>query len=187
MADLRLTKRWRGRDHEPMKISAPSGRWARRPPLSSLLLAGLLLGSVQTASPAELTVFASGASPGETWSTGYGGMLTITLFNLVSGDLEGAWQGSDLPSTSLFSLSAKAYVGPQFGRFVPYGGLGVGVYRESVLNDSDTGTLGLFFLGLKLKFPLGLVIRGEYQFVNLPMPAPLDLDKRYILGLGLTF
>jgi len=132
-------------------------------------------------------VFLSGAGPGETWSTGYGGMFTITLFNIVGGDLEGAWQGSDLPSTSLLSLSAKAYIAPQFGRFVPYGGIGVGVYRESVLNDSDTGTLGLGFVGLKLKFPLGLVIRGEYQWVNLPMPAPLDLDRRYILGLGLTF
>ena len=167
--------------------SGPCCPPTRRAPVLGLLVAGLLLGSVETASPAELTVFASGAGPGETWSTGYGGMLTITLFNLVSGDLEGAWQGSDLPSTSLFSLSAKAYVGPQFGRFVPYGGLGVGVYRESILNDSDTGTLGLFFVGVKLKFPLGLVIRGEYQWVNLPMPAPVDLDRRYILGLGLSF
>jgi len=170
-----------------MHTSRPRRSPSRRAPLLGLLVAGLLLGSVRTASPAELTVFASGAGPGETWSTGYGGMLTITLFNLVSGDLEGAWQGSDLPSTSLFSLSAKAYVGPQFGRFVPYGGLGVGVYRESILNDSDTGTLGLFFVGVKLKFPLGLVIRGEYQWVNLPMPAPVDLDRRYILGLGLSF
>lgn len=171
----------------PMHTQVPSRRRSRRIPLVGFLLAGLLIGSVRTSSPAELTVFVSGASPGETWGAGYGGMLTITLFNLVSGDLEGAWQGGDLPSTSLFSLSAKAYIGPQFGRFVPYGGIGVGVYRESVLNDSDTGTLGLGFLGLKLKFPLGLVIRGEYQWVNLPMPAPLDLDKRYILGLGLSF
>ncbi len=171
----------------PMHARASSRHRCRFSPLSGLLLAGLLLCSARTASPAEITAFLSGASPGESWSTGYGGMLTITLFNIVGGDLEGAWQGSDLPSTSLFSLSAKAYIGPQFGRFVPYGGIGVGVYRESVLGDSDTGTLGLAFLGLKLKFPFGLVIRGEFQWVNVPMAAPVDLDHRYILGLGLTF
>jgi len=171
----------------PMHARAPSRHRCRFIPLSALLLAGLLLGSVRTASPAEITAFLSGASPGESWSTGYGGMLTITLFNIIGGDLEGAWQGSDLPSTSLFSLSAKAYIGPQFGRFVPYGGIGVGLYRESVLGDSDTGTLGLVFLGLKLKFPFGLVIRGEFQWVDLPMAAPVDLDQRYILGLGLSF
>ncbi len=114
-------------------------------------------------------------------------MLTITLFNIVGGDIEGTWQGSELPSTSLFSLSAKAYLSPQFGRFVPYGGLGVGVYRESILNDSDTGTLGLIFLGVKLKFPMGLVLRGEYQWVDLPMAAPVDLEHRYIFGVGLSF
>ena len=171
----------------PMHTSRPRRPPSRRAPLLGLLVAGLLLGSVRTASPAELTVFASGAGPGETWSTGYGGMMTITLFNIVGGEIEGAWQGSDLPSTSLFSLSAKAYLSPQFGRFVPYGGLGAGVYRESVLNNSDTGTLGLIFLGVKFKFPMGLVLRGEYQWVDLPMAAPVDLEHRYIFGVGLSF
>lgn len=151
------------------------------------MIAVLAPGAARKASGAELTVFLSGASPGEAWGTGYGGIVTITLFNIVSGDLEGAWQGSELPSTSFFNLSAKAYISPQFGRFVPYGGLGVGVYRESLPGTSDTGTLGLLFLGLKLKFPFGLVIRGEVQWMDVPMAAPVDLDQRYILGLGLSF
>ena len=115
--------------------------------LRVLLVAGLLLAATEPATPAEIGVFLSGADPGESWSPGWGGTFTITLFNLVGGELEGAWQPSDLPSTSLFSLSAKAYIGPSFGRFVPYGGIGAGVYRESVLGDSDTGTLGLVFVG----------------------------------------
>ena len=159
----------------------------RKALLPIVLLAGALLASPRPAHPAELTAFLSGGSPGEAWSTGYGGMMTITLFNIVGGEIEGAWQGSDLPSTSLFSLSAKAYLSPQFGRFVPYGGLGAGVYRESVLNNSDTGTLGLIFLGVKFKFPMGLVLRGEYQWVDLPMAAPVDLEHRYIFGVGLSF
>ena len=156
-------------------------------PLLALAVAAALLASPAPARAAELTAFFSGATPGETWTTGYGGMLTITLFNIVSGELEGAWQASELPSTSLFSLSAKAYIGPQFGRVVPYGGIGAGVYRESLLGDSDTGTLGLVFLGAKLKFPFGLVVRAEFQWVDLPTPVPVDLDNRYLFGLGLSF
>jgi hypothetical protein len=174
----RLTDTTPGRDH---------GGVIRRRVLVALLLAAALMAPPPPARAAELTAFLSGGSPGEAWSTGYGGMLTITLFNLVSGEIEGAWQGGAVPSTSLFSLSAKAYIGPQFGRVVPYGGLGVGVYRESLPVNSDTGTLGLVFIGAKLKFPLGLVIRAEFQWVDLPTPAPVQLDHRYLFGLGLSF
>jgi len=154
--------------------------------LRALIVAALLFASARTAAPAEITAFVSGGSPGALWSTGYGGMLTITLFNIVGGELEGAWQGSDLPSTSLFTLSAKAYLGPSFGRIVPYGGLGAAVYRESLPGSSDTGTMGLIFLGAKFKFPFGLVVRGEYQWVDLPLAAPVGMDHRYFFGLGLS-
>jgi hypothetical protein len=152
-----------------------------------VLVATILLAAARLAAPAEVGAFVSGADPGELWGAGWGGNLTITLFNLVGGELEGAWQGGDLPSTSLLTFSAKAYIGPQFGRFVPYGGLGAGVYRESTPGDSDTGTLGLVFLGVKLKFPFGLVVRGEFQWVDLPMAAPVDVDHLYFVGLGLSF
>ena len=155
-------------------------------PLRALLLAGLLVASARTAAPAEVTAFLSGASPGQLWSTGYGGLLTITLFNVVGGEIEGSWQGAEIPSTSLFTLSAKAYVGPSIGRFVPYLGLGAGVYRESLPGSSDTGTLGLIFVGAKLKFPFGLVLRGEYQWVDLPLATPVGMDHRYFFGLGLS-
>jgi hypothetical protein len=147
----------------------------------------VVLTAAGPAEPAEIGAFFSGADPGELWGGGWGGNLTITLFNLVGGELEGVWQGGEAPSTSLLTLSAKAYLGPQFGRFVPYGGIGAGVYRESLPGNSDTGTLGMIFLGVRLKFPFGLVVRGEFQWVDLPMAAPIDLDHRYHVGLGLSF
>jgi hypothetical protein len=162
-------------------------RLQARAGLGLLLVAPFLLTAPRDASGAEITAFFSGGSPGESWTTGYGGMLTITLFNLVGGEVEGAWQGGEAPSTSLFTLSAKAYLGPSLGRVVPYVGLGAGVYREAVLGDSDTGTLGLVFVGVKLKFPIGLVLRGEYQWVDLPLAAPVAMDHRYLFGLGLGF
>jgi hypothetical protein len=151
-----------------------------------LVLAVLLL-PARAASPAEISAFMTGAKPGEIWKTGYGGMLTITLFNLAHGEVEGAYQGSELPDTSLFTVSAKAYLGPSIGRFVPYAGIGAGVYLESLPIDDDQGTTGLLFAGAKLKFPFGLVLRAEYQWIDMPTPAPVQLDERYFFALGLGF
>jgi hypothetical protein len=155
--------------------------------LVALLVAAGLAGGARAVTAAEATVFLSSADPGDAWKTGYGGALTITLFNIVGGEIEGFRQGSERPDTSLFSLSGKAYIAPPFGTFVPYGGIGIGVYRESVPAGSDTGSLGLVFVGAKLKFPIGLVVRGEYQWVDMPMAAPVDLDHRYFVGVGLSF
>jgi hypothetical protein len=155
--------------------------------LPALALAAVALSPTRTASAAEITAFFTGGKPSETWNTGYGGMLTITLFNIVHGEIEGAWQGSPLPETSIVSGAAKAYIGPSIGRFVPYAGLGAGVYRESLPGKSDQGTSGLVFVGAKLKFPFGLVVRAEYQWISVPAEVLLPLDNRYLFGAGLSF
>jgi hypothetical protein len=146
-----------------------------------------LFGLARPAAPAEISAFLSGARPGDVWSRGYGAMLTISFFDLVHGEIEGAYQSSDLADTRLLSASGKAYLGPTIGRLVPYAGLGAGVYHESIAGGSDSGTLGLVFVGAKLKFPVGLVLRAEYQWVNLPQAAPLQLDNRYFFAAGLRF
>lgn len=161
---------------------------------ASLLLALALLPGAH-AGAAEITaLIGKGGGPNLTtagndpsgWSACYGGMLTITLFNIVHGEVEGIYQSSDYASTNLLTLSGKAYVGPQIGRLVPYGGIGAGVYNEGLPTDDDHGTTGLVFVGAKLKFPMGLVIRAEYQWVSLPEAAPVQLDHRYFFGLGLS-
>lgn len=151
------------------------------------LFVAALVAAPGTARPAEITAFVSGASPGQTWNAGYGGMFTISLFNIVHGDIEGAYQGSALPGTRLLTLHAKAYVGPTFGRLVPYAGLGAGVYVEGLPADNDRGTLGSVFVGVKLKFPMGLVLRAEYQWLDLPQPVPVEVNRRYFVAAGLSF
>lgn len=154
----------------------------------SAALLGVLLAAAATPSrAAEISAFATGGSPGDVWKTGYGGMLTITLFNIVGGELEGTYQGSNLEETNVVSGAAKAYLGPSIGRFVPYAGLGAGAYRESLPGKSDQGTYGMVFAGAKLKFPFGLVIRGEYQWLDLPDEVLLPLDNRYLFAVGLSF
>jgi len=160
---------------------------ARTVVLPLLVLAALALSPGRSASGAEITAFATGASPTDVWNTGYGGMLTITLFSFAHGEIEGCWQGSALPETSVSSLAAKAYFGPQIGPVVPYIGLGVGVYRESLPTKTDQGTSGMIFAGGKLKFPFGLVLRGEYQWLTLPDEVLQPLDNRLLFGVGLSF
>ncbi len=144
----------------------------------------LVLGATRSASPAEISAFVSSGLPTADWGRGYGGVFTITLFNLVHGEVEGARQASELADTSLLSLSAKAYAGPTVGRFVPYIGLGVGVYSASRPGDDDRGTLGLFFVGSKFKLPLGVVLRAEFDWLSLPATAPVKLDGRFLIGVG---
>ena len=155
--------------------------------VAALLLAGLALVPAPAARAAEISVLVGSGSPDVAWGTCWGGMLTITLFNIVHGEVEGARQGGPFEGTSLYTASAKAYLGPTFGRLVPYGGLGVGVYHQSLPIDDDQGTTGLLFAGVKLKFPFGLVLRGEYQWVDMPEAAPVQLDNRYFFAVGLSF
>ncbi|HXY40448.1 MAG TPA: hypothetical protein VEQ10_12305 [Vicinamibacteria bacterium] len=168
-----------------------SHRVAVRRSLVLLLLAAIAL-LPRPASAAEITAFISGASAPngqDIWSGGWGGMLTISLLSVIHLEIEGAHQGgsSTQADTSMLTIAGKAYFGPPIGRFVPYVGLGGGAYRESLPTSSDDGTLGLVFAGAKLKFPFGLVIRGEYQWINLPSGVLLGMDHRYFAGVGLSF
>jgi opacity protein-like surface antigen len=160
----------------------------RRVAVAALLAVGLVALPAPAAHAAEISVLVGAGSPGEAWGTVWGGMLTITLFNIVHGEIEGARQSGAFDGTSIYSAAAKAYIGPTIGgRFVPYGGIGAGVYHESLPAGSDQGTSGLLFVGAKLKFPLGLVLRGEYQWVNLPDAVVVALDNRYFFAVGLSF
>jgi hypothetical protein len=170
-------------------LTWPMPRTARRSAFPFLLAPVIaLLAPAAPARAAELSVLVGSGSPSEAWGTVWGGMLTISLFNLVYGEIEGAHQGAALAGgASLYTAAAKAYLGPSIGRLVPYGGIGAGVYRESLPVSDDQGTTGLVFAGAKLKFPFGLVLRGEYQWVNMPDAAPLKLEHRYFFAAGLSF
>jgi hypothetical protein len=153
-----------------------------------VLLVVALLAPAAPARAAEIAVQVGTASPTANWGTSWGGMLTISIFNFVYGEIEGAYIGADgQTGPTFYTGAAKAYLGPTLGRLVPYGGIGAGVYHESLPVGSDEGTTGLVFVGLKLKFPMGLVLRGEYQWVSLPDAAPVKLEHRYFFAAGLSF
>ena len=45
------------------------------------------------AEAAEIAVLLGSGSPDTAWSTYWGGALTISLFSIVHGEIEGGWQG----------------------------------------------------------------------------------------------
>jgi len=151
-----------------------------------LLLALAVLPPARPTAAAELTGFISTATPGNTWRTGFGGSITATFFNVVGFEGEAAHQGSEFLDTSMVTFTVAGLLQPPIGRLVPYGGLGVGFFRQSLGGDSDTGKVGVLILGVKLD--LGVVLlRADWRSFDLPDDAPLLYDQRWAAGVGIKF
>ena len=161
-------------------------RW-RRLRRTALLAAVFLALGARDGRAAELWGFISGANPNPLWGSGAGGAFGIILFNLVGLEFEGAWQGGQTAASDMWSASGRVYVGPTFQRFVPYVGISTGIYRQSLRSESDTGSLRGVFGGLKLKLPVGVVLKAEYQRIHLPDDALVAMDNKYLVGAGLSF
>jgi hypothetical protein len=166
-----------------LSMSARRGRFA----FGVLIVGGLVGLGARDARAAEVSAFLSGAKPYEAWGSGFGGTLGITLFNLVGLEFEGAWQGGQTAASDMWSASGRAYVGPQFKRFVPYLGLSTGLYRQALGSTTDTGSTRGVIAGLKFRLPLAIFVRAEYQWVALPEEALVKMDDKYLLGVGLSF
>jgi hypothetical protein len=139
------------------------------------------------AEAADIGVFVSGADPSAFWGHGFGGYLGISLFNVVGLEIEGAKQNGEVTDSSMLSLSGRAFLAPSFGRLVPYGGLSIGGFRESLGNQDDWKRRSSVFVGAKLKFPLGLTFRAEYEWVDVANDALIPMDHRYYGGVGFSF
>jgi hypothetical protein len=140
-----------------------------------------------TSTALEATLFVSGAAPSELWSGGVGGALSLGLFDVAGVEIEAAHQSLEGGGSGILTLSGRAFLAPSIGRLVPYVGLSAGVRRETAISESDWGTTTGVFVGAKLKLPLGLRLRAEYQWVHLPQDVLIPMDGRYYAGIGLAF
>ena len=101
--------------------------------------------------------------------------------------MEGAHQAGEVLDSGLVTVSGRVFIAPPFGRVVPYAGLSVGAYRATLGSEDDWGTLSGVFVGAKLKLPVGLVLRAEYQWTHFPADALIPMDARFSAGVGLSF
>jgi hypothetical protein len=134
----------------------------------------------------DVTAFVALASPTEVWGRGYGAALSSTWFSVVSFEGEAARIPGDRPEHTMTSFTASALLAPPVGFLVPYGGLGVGLFRQSLGSAHDTGTLSCLVLGVKVKAGL-LVVKGEFRKINLSGEPLLNMDRRFSVGAGISF
>jgi hypothetical protein len=157
--------------------------------VAPVLLAAFFVLSPALAVPAhalEVTVFLSDARP-SVWGTGVGATLTTTWLKLLCLEAELARQPGLPIDSSMTSFGATALLAPPIGPLTPFGGLGVGLFRQSRGSLTDNGTLKAFVLGAKLKIAGLVVIRAEYRAIDLSGEPPLGMDKRFSGGIGISF
>jgi hypothetical protein len=147
----------------------------------------MLLGVSGPVWAGDATVFVGFGSPRDTWKSGYGGALSSTWFRAVSLEAEAARLPGVLPDSTFTSFTGSALLAPPIGSVTPYGGFGVGLFRQGLGSEHDTGFLKALVLGLKLRVGGLLVLKGEYRRYDLSGTPLLALDSRYSLGAGISF
>jgi hypothetical protein len=154
-----------------------------------ILLAALAV-AVAAPEPApagDVTLFATFPSPSESWDRGYGAALSSTWFTVLTFEGEAARVPGETPERSMTSFTASALISPPIGGVIPYGGLGIGVFRQTLGEVNDTGQVRAFVLGLKLRIKNLIVVRGEYRRLSLSGEPLFAMDSRVSFGAGIAF
>jgi hypothetical protein len=85
------------------------------------------------------------------------------------------------------SFTASAFLSPPIGGLIPYGGVGVGLFRQTLGSESDLGRLRALVLGVKLRLKDLIVLKGEYRRLELSGDPLLPMDSRVSFGAGIAF
>jgi hypothetical protein len=161
-----------------------AGRWPRAPRIALILMISMAVPGLARAG--DITAFVALPAPTDTWGRGYGATISSTWFQAVSLEAEAARLPGDRTDAAMTSFTAAALLAPPIGKLTPYGGVGVGVFRQTLGTESDTGTLKAFILGAKLQFKL-VVLKGEYRRITLSGTPLLNMTARISAGAGIAF
>jgi hypothetical protein len=150
-----------------------------------LALGGLV--APASASAGDVTAFVALPRPSDSWERGYGAALSSTWFNMVTFEGEAARVPGTRTDEQMTSFTASALLSPPVGALTPYGGLGIGLFRQTVGDDADTGRLRAWILGAKVKLGGLVVVKGEYRRLELSGDPLLPMDSRLSFGAGIAF
>jgi hypothetical protein len=157
-----------------------------RPVLLPALIIALLTSQAGPAGAGDVTAFVALPAPTEVWSRGYGATLSSTWFQALNLEGEAARLPGDSTEAAMTSFTGAALLAPPIGIVTPYGGLGIGLFRQTRGAVSDTGTLRAFILGAKIKIGL-VVVKGEYRKLTLSGTPLLPMTARISAGAGISF
>jgi hypothetical protein len=145
-----------------------------------------LAAAPQAVNAGDVTAFVALPAPTEIWGRGYGATLSSTWFQAISLEGEAARLPGDSTEAAMTSFTGAALLAPPIGIVTPYGGLGIGLFRQTLGATSDTGTLRAFILGAKVKIGL-VVVKGEYRRLTLSGNPLLPMTARISAGAGISF
>jgi hypothetical protein len=154
------------------------------------IAAGCGLGALLAPAPAragDVTAFVAIPSPSDRWNHGFGAALSSTFFNIVSFEGEAARIPGETTDAGMSSFTASAMLAPPIGAITPYGGFGVGLFRQSIGSLSDTGQLKVWIVGAKVKLGGLVVLKADYRRLDLSGTPLQDMDSRISAGAGLSF
>lgn len=154
--------------------------------LTAALVAAVLGLAAPSADAGDVTAFVTFPSPSDQWDRGYGAALSTTWFQAINLEGEAARIPGELGDSNMTSFTGSALLAPPLGPLVPYGGVGIGLFRQTVGTESDTGLVRCFVLGAKLKLGLA-VVKGEYRRIDLSGEPLLEMDRRISFGAGISF
>jgi hypothetical protein len=158
-----------------------------RLPRALATLAAAFVIPVASARAGDVTAFVALPTPTENWSRGYGAALTSTWFKVLTFEGEAARVAGETPEAGMTSFTASAFLSPPIGGLVPYGGVGVGLFRQTLGSDSDLGRLRALVLGVKVRLKDLIVLKGEYRRLELSGDPLLAMDSRVSFGAGVSF
>jgi Outer membrane protein beta-barrel domain len=159
----------------------------RRAASAAAALFMALLAAAAPAGAGDVTAFVSASRPEVNWRRGFGAALSTTWFGVLSLEGEIARAPGEVGDSGMTSFTASALVAPPIGALTPYGGLGVGVFRQTLLGSSDFGTLRTLVLGAKMRLGGIAVVKAEYRRLDLSGPPLIAMEHRLSLGAGFTF
>ena len=165
-------------------------RASGRPSLPTLVGGLFLAGALAAGAPLEagdVTAFVALAAPTDQWDRGYGAALSSTWFKAIILEGEAARLPGKVPDQGMTSFTASAMLGPPIGNFIPYGGVGVGLFRQTSGASSDIGKIRALTVGAKLLVKGLLVLKAEYRRLDLSGPPLLKMDSRISAGAGIAF
>jgi hypothetical protein len=158
-----------------------------RPRLAPLLAAALAVAAPAALQAGDITVFATFPSPSESWNRGYGAALSSTWFRVLTFEGEAARVPGESPDIGMTSFTASALLSPPIGGLIPYGGLGIGIFRQTLGSEADTGRLRALVVGVKVRVQDLLVLRAEYRRLELSGDPLVAMDSRVSVGAGIAF
>ncbi len=164
-------------------MGACEGRRGVRTGALILAFLGAAAGPVRAG---DITAFVTLPAPTETWGRGYGAAISSNWYQVFSLEGEAARLPGDSADTAMTSFTGSALLAPPIGFLTPYGGVGVGVFRQTLGAETDLGTLKAFILGAKVKLGL-IVIKGEYRKLTLSGTPLLPMTARITAGAGISF